>query len=114
MTAIAQVLHVARKDLRESRWPVVVFVAVVAGAVVRVMGRMASSGIFEMSVVLVVITGLLLSAILVQNDSPIRADAFWTTRPLAPAAVLCAKILVVAVIVAAIPLAAQALAIASL
>ncbi|HEV8447886.1 MAG TPA: hypothetical protein VGQ44_13735 [Gemmatimonadaceae bacterium] len=113
MTAIAQVLHVARKDLRESRWPFVVFIAVVAAAGVRVAGKWAAAGVFGMSMFLVVLTALLVVAILVQSDSPIRADAFWTTRPLAPAAVLLAKVLVLAIVVGGVPLAAQAITVAS-
>jgi hypothetical protein len=62
---------------------------------------------------LVVIAGVVLVATLIQSDSPIRADAFWVTRPLAPTAVLLAKILLIVVIVVGLPVAAQAFAVSS-
>ncbi len=113
MNTIAQVLHVARKDLRESRWPFIVYVALVAVAAARVTGWWSPSRVLEMAMFLVVIAGVVLVATLIQSDSPIRADAFWATRPLSPTAVLLAKILLVVVIVVALPVAAQAFAVSS-
>ncbi|HEY2164053.1 MAG TPA: hypothetical protein VGH04_08690 [Gemmatimonadaceae bacterium] len=113
MNAIAQMLHVARKDLRESRWPFIVYVVAVAVAAARVTDWWSASRVLEMAMFLVVISGVVLVAILIQSDSPIRADAFWATRPLAPTAVLLAKILLVVVIVVGLPVAAQAFAVSS-
>lgn len=113
MTSIGQVWHVARKDLRESRWPFIVYVALVAVAAARVTGWWSPSRVLEMAMFLVVIAGVVLVATLIQSDSPIRADAFWTTRPLSPIAVLLAKILLVVVIVVGLPVTAQAFAVSS-
>jgi hypothetical protein len=113
MTTLAQMLHVARKDLRECRWPFVVYAALVVFAAVRAAGLWSPSRALEMAMFLVVIAGLVLVAMLVQSDSPIRADAFWATRPLAPSAVLVAKIVVAVVIVVGLAIAGQAYAIAS-
>jgi hypothetical protein len=113
MNTIAQILHVARKDLRESRWQFIVYVALVAVAAARVTDWWSPSRVLEMAMFLVVIAGLALVATLIQSDSPIRADAFWATRPLAPTAVLLAKILLVVVIVVGLPVAAQAFAVSS-
>ena len=113
MTALAQMLHVARKDLRESRWPFIVYVALVAVAAARVTNWWSPSRALEMAMFLVVIAGVVLVATLIQSDSPTRTDAFWTTRPLAPRAVLLAKLLLVVVIVVGLPVAAQAFAISS-
>ena len=113
MNTIAQMLHVARKDLRESRWPFIVYVALVALAAARVTDWWSASRVLEMAMFLVVIAGVVLVATLIQSDSPIRADAFWATRPLSPTAVLLAKILLVVVIVVALPVAAQAFAVSS-
>ena len=113
MNTIAQMLHVARKDLRESRWQFIVYVSLVAVAAARVTDWWSASRVLEMAMFLVVIAGVVLVATLIQNDSPIRADAFWATRPLAPTAVLLAKILLVVVIVVGLPVAAQAFAISS-
>jgi len=113
MTTIAQMAHVARKDLRESRWPFTVYVLVVAVAAARVTGWWSPSRVLEMAMFIVVIAGVMLVATLIQSDSPLRADAFWATRPLAPRAVLMAKILLVVVIVVGLPVAAQAFAISS-
>jgi hypothetical protein len=113
MNTIAQMLHVARKDLRESRWPFIVYVVAVAVAAARVTDWWSASRVLEMAMFLVVIAGVVLVATLIQSDSPIRADAFWATRPLAPTAVLLAKILLVVVIVVGLPVAAQAFAVSS-
>jgi hypothetical protein len=113
MTTMAQVWHVARKDLRESRWPFIVYVALVALAAARVTNWWSPSRVLEMAMFLVVIAGVVLVATLIQSDSPIRADAFWATRPLSPTAVLLAKILLVVVIVVGLPVGAQAFAISS-
>jgi hypothetical protein len=46
---------------------------------------------------LIVVLGLIVSASLLQLDSPTRANAFWASRPLSPSAVLLAKLAVVAI-----------------
>lgn len=113
MTPIAQVLHVARKDLRESSWPIAVYVALVAMAGIHAAGLWPSARLLEISMFLVVISGMVLVAMLIQSDSPGRANAFWATRPLQPAAVLMAKLLIATVVVLGLAVAAQAVALSS-
>ena len=115
MTVIGQALHVARKDIRESSWPIAVYAALVVLAAVGVVAT--SSPVWLLSIwramYFVVISGMVLVAILVQSDSPGRTDAFWATRPLKPTAVVTAKLLVAAVVVLGFALVAQSFALSS-
>src|SRR5262249_21976741 len=58
----------------------------------------------------VVIAGMVVVAMLVQADSPVRPDAFWATRPLSPLAVLSAKVMLTFAFIVGIPLVGQAIA----
>ncbi len=113
MTAMAQALHVARKDLRESRWPLIVYAAFVVFAAVRAIWLWSPSGPVEMAMFLVVIAGLVLVGVVVQSDSPTQTEMFWATRPFSPVAVLLSKILIITLIVAGLPVVGQALALSS-
>lgn len=113
MTPIAQMLHVARKDLRESSWPIAVYVALVAIGGAHAAGVWPAARLLEVPMFLVVIAGMVLVAMLVQSDSPGRVDAFWATRPLQPTAVLLAKMLTAIVVVLGLALVAQAFALSS-
>jgi hypothetical protein len=104
----AQVLHVARKDLRLSRWLLLAYAAVVAAA-----GAAAAEwGVFAaiapaLRMLGVVMLGAVLLAVLVQADSPARGDSLWVTLPLRSSAVFAAKILVGVVVVIGIALLGQ-------
>jgi hypothetical protein len=90
----AQVLHVARKDLRRTRWLVLAYVAAVALSTIGVVGARGE----EMDlgrVLLFLVFGAVVCAMLVQSDSPTRRGAFWTLLPVRPTAVYCAKLLVI-------------------
>ncbi len=91
MTPIAQALHVARKDLRESRWPLIGYAALVVFAAVRAAGWWSPGRAFEAAMFLVVVAGIVLVPIVVQSDSPTGSDVFWATRPLAPTSVLISR-----------------------
>ena len=108
MTALSQVLHVARKDLRESRWPLVVYGAVVALATMNASHQ--TLGSFPEPMFFVVIAGMVVVATLVQADSPVREDAFWATRPLNPFSVLGAKVLLTGIVIVGLALIGQAIA----
>jgi hypothetical protein len=56
---------------------------------------------------IVVVVGVFLVALLLQSDSSARSDAFWVTRPLAPSAVLGAKLALAGVLLLLLPLAGQ-------
>jgi hypothetical protein len=104
MTNLAQVRHVMMKDFRESRWLLAVYLCVTALATAHALGVKGFDGEGAgYLMILVVVVGMIVAASLVQGDSPIRADAFWATRPLNPPAVLAAKLVVVAIIVIGIP-----------
>lgn len=104
----AQVLHVARKDLRLSRWLLLAYAAVVTAAA----AAAAEWGVFAAIAPLlrmlgVVSLGAVLAAVLVQADSPARGESLWVTLPLRSSAVFAAKILVGVVVVIGIALLGQ-------
>ncbi|MDB4913797.1 MAG: hypothetical protein JWM95_1441 [Gemmatimonadetes bacterium] len=106
MSFIAQVWHVMRKDARQVRVLLLVYVAAVAASAEHAIAPTDINPLLEMVVLLLFVLGMLVAAGLVQADSPTRNDAFWRTRPLRPMAVLAAK--VVTIIVAVLLLAAVA------
>jgi hypothetical protein len=92
MTRLAQVRHVVAKDVREVRWVLVAYLALVVFATVRAAGWVPSSSAIGFPLMIaIVITGVLATALVVQSDSPTRAGAFWTKLPLDPMAVVGAK-----------------------
>ncbi|HLL85132.1 MAG TPA: hypothetical protein VK420_20855, partial [Longimicrobium sp.] len=104
----AQVLHVARKDLRLSRWLLLAYAAVVAGAAAGAAEWGAFAAIDPaLRTLTVFMLGAVLFAVLVQADSPARGDSLWVTLPLQPSAVFAAKLLVGGVVLIGIPLLGQ-------
>ena len=96
MSWLTQVWHVVKKDVRQFRWLLVVQVLATAMAVTAVVGpssHMGGSGfprVFPTSLdwyLVLVGLAVLISAVVVQADSPSRSDAFWASRPLHPLAV---------------------------
>lgn len=93
MKPLTQIAHVMSKDVRQLQWPLLAYVTLVAVATAHaVMWPSVSIGLLDWLMVFVVLLGVIVAALLVQTDSPIRADAYWASRPLAPWAVLGAKI----------------------
>jgi hypothetical protein len=108
MMWLAQVPHVMAKDLRQSRWMLLGYSAVVVLATLDALRQpVASSGPRELSMFVVLVAGTLIAAAVVQADSPVRSDAFWAPRPLHPTAVLAAKMIGMLLLVVGIPLLAQ-------
>jgi hypothetical protein len=104
----AQVLHVARKDLRLSRWLLLAYAAVVAGAAAGAAEWGAFAAIDPaLRTLTVFMLGAVLFAALVQADSPARGDSLWVTLPLQPSAVFAAKLLVGGVVLIGIPVLGQ-------
>jgi hypothetical protein len=114
MNWFSQVRHVVAKDVRRTRWALIVYIALIAASTASfVTGRAfgpysptPSTEVLGMPDIFVVylpvvsvILGLVASASLLQLDSPTRANAFWASRPLSPNAVMSAKLTVVLVIV---------------
>ena len=96
MTWLAQVGHVARKDVRQFWWLILVYVALVAVVTANARSLVpVSSAIVAVDAFVLVAFGMATAATLVQSDSPSRSNAFWATRPLDPSAVLAAKLVVI-------------------
>jgi hypothetical protein len=118
-----QIWHVVRKDVRRFRWLLLAQCAVTAVAALAAIGPRAHSGERPVLVlaadvaggwpVAVVIMAVLLTALVVQADSPSRSDAFWASRPLRPLAVLLAKAVTLAGFLLVLPVVADALVLAS-
>jgi ABC-type transport system involved in multi-copper enzyme maturation permease subunit len=108
MMWLAQVPHVMAKDVRQSRWMLLAYFALVGVAtLVALQPPLTTSNARELSMVVVMAVGTLIVAALVQADSPVRSDAFWASRPLHPTAVLTAKVMAALLLVVGIPLLAQ-------
>ena len=114
MNTFAQIRHVIAKDVREARWLLAAYVAIVLVTTVQAahvsLGATFLSGSLALFLVMV---GMVVVASLVQADSPMRADAFWATRPIDPKAVFLAKLVLATVVVAGVALIGQYIAIAS-
>lgn len=92
MTFLGQVRHVMAKDVRQTLWPLMIYLVTVALATVQSTTITARSlGVLGLAAYLVVIAGIFTTALVVQGDSPTGSDAFWAARPLNPTAVLGAK-----------------------
>jgi hypothetical protein len=108
MTWLAQLRHVAAKDIRQARVVLLVYFAVVAWATwdaCKLTGPDKSST--QGAMIFVVAIGMFVVAALVQADSPTRSDAFWPSRPFYASAVFAAKLFVMGTIVIGLPLAGQ-------
>jgi hypothetical protein len=129
MNWIAQVRHVAAKDVRHSRWALIVYIGLIAAATVSFVTGHAfgpfptkpSTNVEGMPDIFVTylpmvaaILGLVASVSLLQSDSPTRANAFWASRPLSPSAVLGAKLAVVVIAIIGLPLIGVAIGLTSL
>src|SRR5439155_24848480 len=101
--AMNQVAHIFSKDLRRLRWSVVGWSALVgtrmlintAGADIALGGFGPQLGIGELSALLSLMYVLLLALLisrLVHDEPLVGRDAFWITRPIAPAALMAAKL----------------------
>lgn len=110
MTWLGQVGHVMAKDVRQTLWPLVLYVVVVLAATIQATQLpVGSIGVFDFVPYLVVLLGVFVTGLVVQADSPIRSDSFWATRPLYPSAVLFAKAVLALVVVFGVAFLAQVL-----
>jgi hypothetical protein len=99
MTWGGEVAHIMRKDARELRWVIGGYLTVVLFGTVNALGWLGTRHSFEGGMLLVVATGMLLLASLVQADSPTRPDAFWASHPHRPLAVMFAKLVLAAIVI---------------
>jgi hypothetical protein len=110
MTWLAQVRHVAVKDVRQMRWLSACYVVVVLLATAHALSwRGTSNPIFQAAMPFVVWFGMMLIASMIQADSPTHSDAFWASRPFYPSAVLAAKCCVAIVFIIGVGLVGQAI-----
>jgi len=106
--------HIVKKDLRALRWPLVVWVALIAAKLV--MGVMlltsdttGDTELFEtlngLSKLLAGLEflGIVLVAVLIQEDMLVGTTAFWVTRPISGARLLAAKLLGLGVVFVVLP-----------
>jgi hypothetical protein len=109
MTWGRQVLHVIAKDVRQWKVIYAMYAAIVLVATIHSIAPYVGGDIFEVSTAFVIVAGMVLAGLVVQGDSPTRADAFWASRPLQSSAVATAKF-AQALLLIAIPLAGQVIA----
>jgi len=115
MRPLSQVGHVLAKDVRQLWWPLLAYAGLVALATVHVLTWPAlRRDIFDLLMVFVVMAGMVVVAQFVQADSPVRVDALWASRPLAPWAVLLEKLVAAVLIVLALALIGQFIGIRAL
>lgn len=118
MSWLAQVRHVVGKDARHMAWLILATILVIVGSTARALELFGTpepgfgnAWAFLLrgfsGAPLVAIAGGVLVALLLQSDSSARSDAFWVTRPLAPSAVLGAKVALVVVLLLLLPLGGQ-------
>jgi len=98
MTWLGQVLHVARKDVREEAWPLGAYLGVIAIAALTPFAR-HGLGYTAAFALIVFLLGMIVAAAVVQSDSPTASESFWGSRPFRPTAMLGAKVLMAAIIV---------------
>jgi hypothetical protein len=98
MNRLRQVVHVALKDLRGNRWRLAGYVALIGWTTVQAI--VPAGGLSFVWPFIVLLLGGVIAAVVVQADSPYRADAFWASRPLDGMAVFGAKLCVMLLLVA--------------
>ncbi|MGD8321777.1 MAG: hypothetical protein PVJ02_15120, partial [Gemmatimonadota bacterium] len=114
----AQVAHVMKKDLRQHRWMIGLALVAVGIVTTQAAGRpvlppVAGTGVVGLiaslagGIPVLTLASWLLVAFLIQSDPTARTDAFWVTRPLAPSAVMAAKLAVAALVLVVLPLFGQ-------
>lgn len=108
MSALAELWHIVKKDVRQSRWLLAAYVLLaVAATVGAVSAENLAGGRLQLAAVLMIVTGPIAAASIIQADSPIRADAFWASKPFRRWAMLTAKLALVAVALLLLPLLGQ-------
>jgi hypothetical protein len=100
MSWLAQVRHVAWKDIRQSRWILLVYVLIVTLATEQIVGPIDVEVSFLPTTLLLVLLGIAGSAVFVQSDSPSRSDAFWASRPFYGSALAAEKVTMLALLLA--------------
>jgi hypothetical protein len=101
MSWTAELLHLFRRDLRRTIWPLLSYVATLLLAVAtatEVLGT--AQGMLLAVGQVVVFLAPLLVALTVLADSTIRVDAFWAVQPIRTSVVIASKLLFVLLLLA--------------
>lgn len=112
MNWIGQVTHVAIKDFKQQRWPMVAYVLVAVATTIHA-SALPSKNELSVAMPLLVLLGIIVTASVVQNDAPSKSNEFWISRPFFPTAVLGAKVLFALVAMIALALAGETVALIS-
>jgi hypothetical protein len=121
---MTQARLIVGKDLRRLRWMLIAWLALIgartlvatAGADVALGGFGPQIAVSEISALLSLIYVLLLAFLvsrLVHDEPLVGRDAFWITRPIAPGALLSAKLAVAALFFVVVPVAGDVVAAAA-
>lgn len=110
MSGMAELWHIVRKDVRQSRWLLIVYLALVIAATLGAVTRETLlDGNLQWVASLIVILGPIIAASIIQADSPTQADAFWASHPFRRWAMLGAKMVLVVGVLFMVPLIGQLL-----
>jgi hypothetical protein len=108
MSALGELWHIVKKDARQAKWLLGAFVVLaIAATIGAASAETVAGGRLQLAAVLMIATGPLVAASIIQADSPIRADAFWASKPFRRSAMLAAKLVLVAMVLLLLPLLGQ-------
>ena len=111
MSAMAELWHILKKDVREFRWLLVAYaMLVVIATVSATTGGALANGYLQLGAVMLLVVGPIAAAMVVQADSPVRADAFWASHPFRRGVMLAAKLTLAIGFILLLPLIGQLLA----
>ena len=96
----AELLHVFRRDLRRTRWPLLGYLGALLIAIAIVTETLVPSGRIIVGGQTVMLLAPLLVAMTVLADSTMRVDAFWAVQPLRTSVVIASKLLYVLLLLA--------------
>jgi hypothetical protein len=108
MTFLGELWHIVKKDVRQSRWLLGAFVLLaIAATIGAVSAENIVGGRLQLAALLMIITGPVAAATIVQADSPTRADAFWASKPFRRSAMFAAKLVLLVGVLLLLPLLGQ-------
>jgi len=96
----AELLHVFRRDLRRTRWPLLGYLGALLIAIAIVTETLVPSGRIIVGGQTVMLLAPLLVAMTVLADSTMRVDAFWAVQPLRRSVVIASKLLYILLVLA--------------
>lgn len=114
MNGMTELWHIVRKDVRQSRWLLIAYLALVIAATLGAVTRETLlDGNLQWLAAMIVVLGPIIAASIVQADSPTQPDAFWASHPFRRWAMLGAKVVLVAAVLFVVPLIGQLLGVSA-